>query len=157
MKKLLTFIIFALSFVITYAQDEVQTAPDTVVTTTEVERIIDKYSEKVYNTLTTLITQLKGPAEYIFKSAIKVNIAKGIVNLIPFIIFIPCFILFLYYVKAGRWCDGDTANYQAVLSIIMGIISLGLLIAGIVCICSAIPYLVSPEWYAIQDIMHLIR
>lgn len=138
---------------------------------TEAERIIDKYSGKVTETVTDLVEGLKGPAEAVFSSVVKLQIAKGIGNLIPILITL----LFLYlYIKeynritqllnsdkplksmdttSGPW-DGDNITAQLIVYLVACCV---MCITAMASTYGGLLHLIAPEWYAIVELVNLVK
>jgi len=66
---------------------------------TETERIVDKYTDKIGESLTALAEALKVPAEFVFETLVKMQIVEGVTSLlIGIMVFICSFIaLFIGY------------------------------------------------------------
>ena len=138
---------------------------------TQAERIIDKYSGKIYNVLGEVATELKGPAKEMFNAVIKLEIAKGLGMLIP--LFVAFFFLYLFRYEYNsilhllnsedvpkrlnsNYGPFDESNVTAPLIIYL-ILFLGFTVFAIGVTYNGIMHLVAPEWYAIQDILKLLK
>lgn len=153
MKKLfLIALLFTISVNIFAQIDSVSTS------ITETERIIDKYTDKIGAAIIALSEKLQQPAEFVWTSLVKQNLLEGYLNLIPIVLMFVFIVLFFKYRKKSEWdsCN-DAENFEAVMSIIMGILSIIFFIASVFCIRSGILKILNPEYYAIQDIFSLIN
>lgn len=140
MKK---FIFIILSFFI------INVSAQTTQEITKAERIIDKYSEKVINTVEKTVKVLEQPAKEIFESVIRLQIARGIALLSMaltglLLIFLPIII------NKTNWSSLDK-NMTSILSIIIG---LTLFLIGMY---YGLSYCLAPEWYGIQEIFNLFK
>lgn len=159
---------FAQSETIADAKETVQTAKEAVNETHETissaERIIDKYSEKFYNGVSEIVEGLKGPAETVFKSVVRLQIAKGIgmlLILIPTIIF---WIVFArLYPKVQTYCDGGH-GYRTWDEAPWGVMTIVALVAGIIftigsvfAVYHGLLRVFAPEWFAIMEIVQLVK
>lgn len=126
---------------------------------TETERIIDKYGGKIVDGFNNVVSTVTPIAEEGFKIAVRLQIAKGIGYLLPTIFFI-ILILFrtrgfnimkwLTSLKKEQWIETPGPTF----------VVLGLLCYLAVCVTTldnALLYLIAPEWFAIQDIISLVK
>lgn len=162
-------LIISLSYV--YSEEivignDIPIVDNVTVTTTETERIIDKYADKVYNGISDVTAALKEPAAKVFGYVVKLNIAKGIALLLLLPLAIGCWIWF--YISYSRisnklkniaeytnktWSDVDGGS-MAVISLV---VSLATSFGSIFSTYWGILYLIAPEWFAIKDIIELIN
>lgn len=137
----------------------------------ETERLVDKYSSKIADQFNSLIDKSVPIAEEGFRIAIRLQIAKGIVNTLPGVLFI----IFLI---------ATTNEYRSIQKVLnsenvpehmdsrrgpmddrnVNVIFIGRLLLTVVSFVlalfttyHAITLLVAPEWYAIKDIIELIK
>jgi hypothetical protein len=151
---------------------------DTVVTTkqieiTETERIVDKYGSAIVTSFNKLITSATPMAEEGFKIAVKVQIAEGIVLLLPFL-FAVIFMYITYreyfrisnilntndadkypryYFRSGPWHD-DNLSFLLIVSVCMSAI---FVLFAIFTTGPGVMRLIAPEWYAIKEIIQLLN
>ena len=136
-------------------------------TLTETERIIDKYSSNISDAFTNGVEKVLPFAEDAFNMVVKLQIAEGIVRLLPILIFFISFRLFNTENKRIRKLiedegsrnkyDNSTFNVPNVtpqmiiyfvITILSGIGTIFLTYGGLVRI-------IVPEWFAVKEIIHL--
>lgn len=163
MKKLFIILLMTVSLQ-SFSQDSIP------LKISETERIIDKYSSQVINGFEKIIEKTTPYAEEGFKMVVRLEIAKGIVGLFPLIAF---FLFFFSFKKEynkifeilrsenvpshmekryGPFYE-ENANPYLIFCFIASILFLLLVI------CStyfSIMRLISPEWFAIKEIIELI-
>lgn len=149
--------IFLLS-IVGFAQEQTK---DTIIPQTTAERLIDKYSEKGINAFNTAVDKITPTAIEGFEVVVRLQIAKGIVNILPLFGFIIFFILFYKeYFRIDKLGSSygpfDEGNITPLL-IINFVASIILFIATLICIQYAIQYLLAPEWFAIKEIMGIFK
>lgn len=167
-------ILFSVNFV--YAQSEtientketVQTAKETVAEThetiTTAERVIDKYTDKFYSGVSDIVEGLKGPAETVFKSVVMLQIAKGVgmlLILLPTIIFWIVFARLYpkvhdYFENAHGWTSWDEAPW-GVMTIISLVAACALTIGSVFSVYHGLLHVFAPEWFAIMEIVQLVK
>lgn len=173
MKKLIiTLLILMIPFI-----NIAQTIDSTKIS--ETERIIDKYSDKLVNTFNETVTTIAPLAENAFKIVVKLQFIKGIINLIPVIVFLIFFILMLkeyykieneikkqrlkqrreeehndYYNSSYGPLDESNITFILVAYIVLSAI---FLITSFCTTYTALTHIFVPEWFAIQEIMHLFK
>jgi phosphoglycerol transferase MdoB-like AlkP superfamily enzyme len=138
-------------------EEQVVTTP---ANTTEVERIIDKYSGKIYEQFMELVEVSKGPAEELFNMLVYKKQIEGLFYFLPLIITI---ILIIISFKIYRYWDNlsEEEEYdkgEMVGGIFAAVIVL-FVIGVIVTFCTiktAVMYLMFPEWYVILDLIDMI-
>lgn len=141
---------------------------DTISTT---ERLVDKYGKVLVETFNNGIKTVAPYAKEGFIIAVKLNIAKGIAGLLPVIIAITFFYLSYKEYKntvailssgnipkymnanGGPW---DEDNLKAITVIYLSIALIALIIS-IFTTVDAILRLSAPEWFAIKDIIELMK
>jgi len=145
-----------LAFVITFASQTIAITADST-NISNAERIIDKYSDKAYTTIVSIADRLEGPAKEVFHYVTMKNFAQGIAGFAPALLFL---MLFYYYfptvkkmIKENK-CDAD---HGAVFVVGWGLALLALGILTISTFQSSVMHIIAPEWYAIQDIVSLIK
>lgn len=158
MRKLLLLIFIPLSMMM-YGQDSIVTSPTgDIVNVTEAERIIDKYTGKLYDGVADITERLSGPAEEVFGYVVMLQIAKGIGMLSP-LLFLFIF-LFIGYVYLNKGLKADFKNKGEAYGIV-GVVSLVVaaifFIIGIFSVYAGLLHLIAPEWYAIEEIIGLIK
>lgn len=146
MKKLFTFLLLFSIITISYSQT-MHDSIKNVSTIQEVERVVDKYSEKVGDWLTMVAEKLEVPAEEVWKIMITQQYVFAITHSI--IIFLLIFIGILVWFVTP----------EDVLECIWGLplcFNLVTLIYIIAIAYDVIGCYVNPEYYAIQDILVFI-
>ena len=165
MKKLFFMIAIMLSLAVYSAP-----TPDSA-QVTQAERIIDKYSGKVYTTITEVVDQLKGPAKEMFDAVVRLEIAKGFGYLLP-VLFMAIF-LFLFAQEHKRISnilngdnvpdrfntnhgpfDEDNVTPQLIFYLIAASVAF---IFAIIVTYDGLLHLFAPEWYAIKEIIELVK
>lgn len=157
------------------AQEQKQ---DTTITITTAERLIDKYSEKGITAFNNAVDKIAPTAVEGFEIVVKLQIAKGIANLLPLIGFIIFFsLLYKEYFRIETILekirdpdnsyknDSFNRNYGPFgadknITLILAVNLAGtiiLFVMGLVCISYAIEYLLAPEWFAVKEIMGLFK
>ena len=157
MKNLIFVLMLLLSSVVMAEEEQVAATP---ANTTEVERIIDKYSGKIYEQFMELVEVSKGPAEELFNMLVYKKQVEGLFYFLPLIITI---VLAIVSFKIYRYWDnlseeeeydrGEMVGGIFVASIILSVIGT---IATFCTIKTAIMYLMFPEWYVILDLINMI-
>ena len=164
MKRIIT-ICMLLLISITYSQES-QEVLESTIQTTEVERIVDKYSSKIAESFSTFMETAAPLAQEGFIVVVNLQIAKGIVMLLPLL----AFIIFMYlsfreYNKTAAELKQENipeylnARYGPLDESNVNIKVLGtFILAGITFIMAClstldgVTHLIAPEWYAILEI-----
>lgn len=166
MKQILMILLLTLS-VNLFAQDS------TSIKATEVERIVDKYTGKAVDGFNAVVDKIAPTAEKGFEVAVKLQVAKGVTRLLPifgFLIFLGLF-NFEYnrittILNNGREngperydynhgvFDEDNCSVKLILYLVFACI---LFILTLITTASGILHLMAPEWYAIEDIINLVK
>ena len=120
---------------------------------TETERVIDKYSEKIYNGFSVLIEKAEEPVKTGFHYVVKKQIAQGVVGLLPLTIFLLLLYPLFYSIQHY---EGDEFNGYTALAILFGFTEVILLVTSICATGNAVMHLIAPEYYAIEDIARLV-
>ncbi len=167
MKKLII-ILLCLSFSFSSFAEKTKEKQDSISNT---ERIIDKYSGKVVEGFNNVVEKAVPIAKQGFETAVRLQIAKGIANLLPLIFFL----FFLYssnkeYDRINTILSSDNIPKHMdqkngpfdednitprliiyfIIALILGILSLFTTYTGIT-------HVVAPEWYAIKEIIKLFK
>lgn len=152
MKKIITLLLICISFN-SYSQDSTMTN----VNVTEVERIVDKYGEKAIDGFNNLVDKVSPTAVQGFEYVVQLQIAKGIGMLLPILIFFVCLIVLLN-IRNDKWVTKDTdttiTGIVGITSLIIGLFSI---IMSFVYTYDGILHLLAPEWFAIKEIIELIK
>ena len=143
----------AMSFAEETKNDNTQVISEQNISTAE--RIIDKYSEKMYETFSELAQNLKGPAKEAFGYMVKKEIAQGYVFMIPLVGFLLTLLLGIIIIYSSIRHDGNEALEAIGASALVA--SAIFLAISIFTTGSGIMYLIAPEYYAIQDIFELLK
>lgn len=160
MKKLFTVLLMMFTLTTSFSQEKVETSVDSMVVTpqqiSEAERIIDKYGSKAIDGLNNAVESITPLAKEGFEMAVKLQYAKGIGYLLPLVIFIILYTMFMKHYKLGNFTEYDW-NRHATLSILLLFgccISFGFALSET---GDAILHLVAPEWFAFQDIIKMVK
>lgn len=134
----------------------------TSVTGTNTEALIDKYSAKIENAIITLADKLQQPAEHVYKVLTIQFYYKGLVTTILFIFTV--IIMTILIITAGKmnWLiereDYSTMTGKGItMLILMILIGILLLISFVQFLSGGFTQLVNPEYYAIKEIMSVIK
>jgi len=164
MKKLLFVLIAIMLSFNTFAETD-----STSITTAE--RVIDKYTTKMFDAVQNTAQALEQPAKEIFKSVVKLQVAKGITYLLPILVFIIAILIFYreyrrierllssqnvpscYDKYQGPMGDGNI-NTIMVLSLVIACVCIAI---SIFSIPVGIQYLASPEWFAIKEVLSIFK
>jgi hypothetical protein len=147
MKKL--FIIIMLF--ITIGINAQVTTDSTCITDTNVEKLIDKYTDKISVAITSLANSLKQPAEYVYDVLIKQQLVISYTNSFIFIIFLVSFIIAIK-------TTNKTTEWEYPIGIVcLYIIAFTLFIFSLVELQATIQGFVNPEYGAMQDIINIIK
>lgn len=145
MKKLLLVLTLILGCVLNL-NAQVEQVPDSTITVTEAERIIDKYSEKISDSFNEGITKIAPSVKEGFEVVVKLQIGIGLFNIAVSILCITLILLMIKNWKTICYNDCElAATFLAIISIITFPITL---YQGIV-------HLAAPEWYAMKEIIEL--
>lgn len=157
MKKFL-FMVLMLPL-ITLANDSTSVISEiTNVDETQAERIIDKYGGKIVEGFNNFAEKATPYAEEGFKVVVKLQIAKGIAGLIPPVTCIILLILIFKFNKKAVWDNHDSPiNLYAIVQLIFGILAAIMFIIALFSTYNAILHLIAPEWYAIKEIIDLLK
>lgn len=143
MKKLVLILLLFITF-ISYGQ----TDSTQYVTNSNVEKLVDKYSEKIESAIIALADKLQQPVEHIYKLIIKQQLIKGISSIIVFFIgliitTIGVILIFKDYDEGGT---------------VLTTIGVFILLTGIIWFCvSGVTCLFNPEYAAIKEIIRMIK
>ena len=154
--KNLIFTLLLLASVPFYAQEKKEE-----ITTTQTERIIDKYGGKIIEQFNAVIEKSTPLAEDGFRMVVKLQYARGIGFLLPSILFIIFLVLFNTEYKSVKKEIGesdygpfDEVNITPQLILYLSL-SIILFIVACVDTVDGILYLFAPEWFAIKEILDL--
>ena len=192
MKKLtLLLAVFCMVLMNTYATVVTVSKSDTIVTAKidtvtanstvgEVERLVDKYSGKISDVLTSLAQSLKVPADHVYKVFTNQYFYEGLISTCIFLFFFIMSIIILpifissfrkghhnHYKKNDKQRsiyddirDNYTETAKGIGNIFGMVICSLLLIAMVIVLCvnsDAYMQIANPEFYTIQNIMSLIK
>lgn len=127
--------------IMSFAQEE-----ETELKLSETERIVDKYGGQIKQEFNNLMESVTPIATDGFEMVIKLQIAKGIGMLLPIVIFIILFILFMNELNKDK--NEDLIITFAIGSGIFIIIAIFTTYYGIL-------HLLAPEWFAVKEILEL--
>lgn len=148
---ILFIILFSINNII--AQETVSEAIEAL-EISETERIIDKYGGKIAESFMNLMDTATPVAKEGFQMVVRLQIAKGIVMLIPIILCTICIILFI---SAARSMEEDDNFPNGAMVIISGIIGVVTLITALFLTGDGILHIIAPEWFAIKEIIALVN
>lgn len=158
MKKLLFLLLLSIAG---YSQGNIQQSVQKVDSLTnnfkETERLIDKYSGKIYDNFSVAMAKATPLMKAGFKMAVFYQIGKGVSELFPlflFLIFLP-----LTYRENSRILNDPERTYgeSSVFLIIFGAITFIAAIFALFNTMSGITRIIGPEWYALKDIINTIK
>lgn len=119
----------------------------------ENERLIDKYSEKVYSAMEQLAEQLKVPAQHVYGVLVKQAVVEAWTILIVAVIGIILLSIFgPKFVKSLLKDD----EVRGVLSMIISSLGLIMLTISIINLNTIVGGFLNPEYYALKEILNLI-
>jgi hypothetical protein len=165
MKKLFFIVAMMLSLAVYSAP-----TPDSI-QVTQAERIIDKYSGKVYATVTEVVEQLKGPAKEMFDAVVRLEIAKGFGYLLPKIFTFLFLFLFVKeykrildilnrdnvprrYDRNGGPFSEENSSFQLIMYLVVAFLMFSM---ALIFTYDGLLHLFAPEWYAIKEIIELVK
>lgn len=162
----LMFITFGYSQTIDLNQDKI----------TNAERIIDKYSGKIYDLIVEMAEGLAVPAEYVWRVLVRQAIVESITCLIVLITGILLMYLFYNFLskKVDGWEDYENMPFiyvtrpdgsiekktiisQMVVNIILAVLGFILFIIGMINIDIIVQGIVNPEYKAIEMVIDAIN
>jgi hypothetical protein len=114
-------------------------------------------SESFAEIATVISKYVDGPLSVCYESAVRKNIIVPIVQLAGVVVLWAAVITLLKTgatVQSGHAADSDKEFWDAVVTVIVAITAL---VCTIAWVASALPRLISPEYYAIYDIISLWR
>ena len=164
MKNLLLLLLISVTSIAVNANDTLNTKQ-----ISETERIIDKYGDKIVNSFNSFAEKALPIAEDGFKMVVRLQIARGLVCLIPLIMLIIFSILLskeynriLNLLNQPIVPKHMNNRYSPFSEDNITIFLLFYMIAVIIFGIMAIPtiyhsflYLIAPEWFAIKEIINL--
>ncbi len=130
---------------------------DSIPSVTQAERIIDKYGGKIIDGFNKAVENVTPYAEEGFKMAVRLQIAKGIIGFTPLLALIPAILGLRLSRKNDIEFDTYEMNNWALLNIISWIAVAVFCAISIWSIPYGIKHLIAPEWFAIKEIMELVR
>ena len=139
-----------------YAQNKTVTR-DSLSTIQNVERLVDKYGEKIGTVIVALSEKLQQPVEHVYGVLVKQQVVNAIVWLIVLItgIVLFAFAFIIGVSKYANWSDRDF-NVVAAVSLITGIASFVMFVLGITHLTEIVQGFINPEYGAIKDIVELV-
>jgi hypothetical protein len=152
---------------ITYSQ----TVKDSLSTSQNVERLIDKYGGKISEGFNNVVEKTTPVAKEGFYIAVKLNIAHGIGLLLPLLFF---FIFGYIFIKEYNKIEnilksdniprhmsknhGPMENDNTTPLLIISLVAIVILsVVSLFTTMPGIKHLIAPEWYAIKDIIELFK
>ena len=157
--------LFSLSF-LAQAQDS------TLVTNTNAEKLIDKYSAKIEASIVSLAGALKQPAEHVYKVIVKQQVIISYELLIVLLLSILFGLIALFFSRESQWKDsgyyderdpkstywrGYAWNTKATFTLIFGVLSLLLLLISLLTMNRLFLGFFNPEYGAMQDIAKFFK
>lgn len=137
----------------------------------ETERIIDKYGGKIVEGFNSFVETATPYAKEGFEVVLKLQIAKGIGYLMPMLFFFIFLFLFTKEYKRimtilesdkvpvhmdRKYGAFDSGNASFVLYFYLAATIFSFLL-GAGCLFPGITHLIAPEWFAIKEIIELIK
>lgn len=122
-------------------------------TASEPERLVDKYSAKVYNTVVTVADQLKEPAEHVYKVLVRKNFIHG-VSFVSFTLILLVVGVWLILKIDIQRMDEDIHFTRLLVGGIIIAIAVVLSMLGL---SSAINNIFNPEYAAMIEISKLLK
>ena len=163
MKKLFTVLLLTVS-IFSYSQtDSTEVQMLDSINITEAERIVDKYSGKVVETFKEFTQAITPSIKEGFGMVVKLQIAKGIGLLLPILLAIIFWFLNLKETNRIR-SNKDNEHYgvysedNASIWLVMSLLlSLTFTLMAIFSTFAGILHIAAPEWYAVKEIINLIK
>lgn len=121
---------------------------------TEAERLLDKYAGKMYEGAVEIAEAISGPAKEAFDYVVMLQIAKGIGMLIPLLLFIISLTVILITATRFECNEESVGGVVCMAFIVIGALSL---VLSFFTTYDAVLHLIAPEWFAIKEIMALIK
>lgn len=135
------------------------------------ERLVDKYGGKIIDGFNTVVEKATPVAKQGFEIAVRLQIAKGVACLLPIIFFFIFSYSFkkeyerissildsdkvpLHMDKSEGPMDEDNMTAKLLIYLLMSIV---LFILSCIFTYTAITHLIAPEWFAIKEIIELIK
>lgn len=160
MKKL--FLLLALLPTLMFAQTD-STTLATAAQVSEVERILDKYGGKAIDAFTSLTEKVTPMAENAFDMVVRLQTAKGVGLLLPLFFAVLGWSLFMKEYKRlevkysdARYGPFDEDHVTPWL-IVVFIFSIVLTVVAAITTYDGLLHIMAPEWYAIEDIINLVK
>ena len=131
----------------------------TVVNATKAERIIDKYTGKISDAFNQGLDKVTPVAKQGFEIAVKLQIAKGLgYMIVPFVTVLLIILGFKFYNKSKTLSkDRYNSDFFEVLSVLCLVLGGIGVIGSMPAIYHGLLHLIAPEWFAIQEIIHLFK
>lgn len=127
-----------------------------LVTNSNVEKLIDKYSGKVEAVLVSLAKELKQPIEHVYGILVKQQVINSMVySVVPIFALLSLFMA--YRNGTHKKADFDEGNALAVTSIIFLILGIILSIATAFALVPIFTGFFNPEYGALKDIVSFIK
>ena len=124
----------------------------------QTERLIDKYGRQAVESFNSLVETTIPLAESGFKMVVRLQIAKGIGGLLPLFLTILSLIIIFTLNKKAEWCKySGPQNLNAIMQVVFTILGWLLFMVALMSTYDAILYLMAPEWYAIKEILNLVK
>ena len=129
-----------------------------LVTESNVERLVDKYSTKIEASIISLAESLQQPAEYVYTVLVRQQYVKASASTAMLLVFIIFFIVFKVSISEADFSERGF-NRHALISIISGAVGL----IGIIvftadgCFMDILQGFINPDYGAIQDIANLFK
>ena len=163
MKKIILLLTFVAMTAFSFSQEDTSE----LVTDSNVEKLVDKYSAKLEASIISLAETLKQPAEYVYEVLIKQQYVKAYASIVPWIIFIGLLPIFISLMKKGLILKNDNYGNEhnyfyyndsfTVITVVVGILTIASLIAGAICLQYVIQGFINPDFGAMQDIVNMIK
>lgn len=137
-----------------YTMAQKDSVQSTLVTNTNTEKLIDKYSEKITASVAAFSEKLKQPAEHIYKVLVKQQVVKACSTLSILLIGILLCSLAIYGGIKSEWEDPE---FYSLFCIFGGLIGVVAVLYGVVNFTDILQGFINPEYGAMQDIISIFK
>ena len=126
-----------------------------LVTGSDVEMLVDKYSAKLEASIISLAETLQQPAEFVYGIMVKQQYIKSVVWLLPWLLLIAFSILLTYHKSKATFKNGGTYHEIFTIASMLGIVIV--FIVGLVNFQTVLQGFINPDYGAIQDIIVMFK
>lgn len=121
----------------------------------ETERIIDKYGGKIIEGFNKVVKEVTPYAEEGFRVVVRLEIAKGIYYMVPTLIFLIMCIIF-YRKGIFSWMFKEKA-WDTPMPLFTGMVLVCIGAWAALNFPDGILHLMAPEWFAIKELIDLVK